>query len=148
MALHPDLRAFIELLNSHRVEYVVVGAHAMAYHGCPRYTGDIDLFLRVSSENATRMERSIRAFGFADTGLTAKDFSEAHQVIQLGFPPNRIDLLTSLTGVTFDDAWAEAVSAELEGLPVRMLSRDHLIANKKALGRAKDLADLEWLEGQ
>ncbi|HOD48911.1 MAG TPA: nucleotidyltransferase [Candidatus Hydrogenedentes bacterium] len=148
MALHPDLRAFIELLNSHGVDYVVVGAHAMAYHGCPRYTGDIDLFLRVSDENAQRMERVICAFGFKDTGLSARDFSEEHQIIQLGFPPNRIDLLTTLTGVPFDDAWSGAVSARLEGLPVRILSREHLIVNKKALGRAKDLADLEWLGGE
>ena len=146
MALHPDLRAFIELLNSHGVDYIVVGAHAMAYHGCPRYTGDIDLFLRVSAENAERVEGAIQAFGFADTGLTAGDFTEEHQVIQLGYPPNRIDLLTTLTGVPFDAAWSEAIAAELEGLPVRMLGRKHLIENKKALGRAKDLADLEWLE--
>ncbi|MEA3364525.1 MAG: nucleotidyltransferase [Candidatus Hydrogenedentes bacterium] len=148
MALHPDLRAFIELLNSHGVEYIVVGAHAMAYHGCPRYTGDIDLFVKVAPENARQLEGVICEFGFEDTGLTAHDFTEEHQVIQLGFPPNRIDLLTTLTGVSFDAAWAEAVSAELDGLPVKILSRNHLIVNKKALGRTKDLADLEWLEGE
>ncbi|MFO7975920.1 MAG: hypothetical protein R6V12_14950 [Candidatus Hydrogenedentota bacterium] len=148
MALHPDWRAFIELLNSHGVEYVIVGAHAMAFHGCPRYTGDIDILVRVSPENAERLERVVRDFGFEDTGLTIRDFLKEHQVIQLGFPPNRIDLLTTLTGVSFDAAWAEAVSAELDGLPVKILSRNHLIANKKALGRTKDLADLEWLEGE
>jgi hypothetical protein len=148
VALHPDLRAFIELLNSHGVEYVVVGAHAMAFHGCPRYTGDIDLLVRTSPENAERLERVVRDFGFEDTGLTSQDFLKEHQVVQLGYPPNRIDVLTTLTGVSFGAAWSGAVPAQLEGLSVKILSRGHLIANKKALGRTKDLADLEWLESE
>ncbi len=104
MPLPSGLREFIELLNSHRVEYLIVGAHALAFHGHPRYTGDIDILVRASPENAGRLEQFISAFGFADSGLGAKDFLTPDQIVQLGQPPHRIDLLTSITGVEFDEA--------------------------------------------
>ena len=145
MPLHSDLREFIELLNSHRVEYIVVGGYALAFHGHPRYTGDIDILVRASPENAGRLEQVISAFGFADTGLGAKDFLGPDQIVQLGQPPNRVDLLTSITGVGFDEAWANRVSAELERLPVFFIGLDSLVKNKKVTGRTQDQADLEAL---
>jgi hypothetical protein len=103
MRLQRDLREFIESLNSQRVEYVIVGGFALAFHGLPRYTGDIEILVRASPENAARLNAVISQFGFASTGLSAKDFLEPDQVIQLGRPPNRTDLLTSITGVAFEE---------------------------------------------
>jgi hypothetical protein len=98
MKLGADLREFIELLNSHGVEYVVVGAHSLAFHGRPRYTGDLDILVRSSAENATKLAAILQAFGFAESGFKESDFLEPDQVIQLGSVPNRIDLLTSISG--------------------------------------------------
>ncbi|MGA2631163.1 MAG: hypothetical protein ABSG54_13235 [Terriglobia bacterium] len=145
MSLPKDWRAFIESLNSNAVEYLIVGAVALAHHGLPRYTGDLDVLVRNTAENAQRLERMLRDFGFGGLGLKQADFVNSYQVIQLGLPPNRIDLLTSMTGVSFDEAWAEKVEAELEGMKVNILGRQALIRNKKATRRAQDLADLEAL---
>ena len=145
MSLPKDWRAFIESLNSNGVEYLIVGAVALAHHGLPRYTGDLDVLVRNTAENAQRLERMLRDFGFGGLGLKQADFVNSYQVIQLGLPPNRIDLLTSMTGVSFDEAWAEKVEAELEGMKVNILGRQALIRNKKATRRAQDLADLEAL---
>lgn len=143
MKLNKDLREFIELLNSHGVEYLVVGAHCLAFYGLPRLTGDLDLFVRVSGENARRLEQVITAFGFASTGLKAKDFLEAGQVIQLGIVPNRVDLLTGIESVAFDEAWSSRIAGSLEGLPVHFLSKDLFIRNKLAVGRSQDIADAD-----
>jgi hypothetical protein len=145
MPLPEDWRAFIESLNSNGVEYVIVRAVALAYHGFPRYTGDLDVLIRNSPENAKRLESALAAFGFAALGLKAADFDEAYRVIQLGVPPNRIDLLTSITGVSFDEAWADRVEADVEGIPVSFISRQALVRNKRLTGRAQDKADLEAL---
>jgi hypothetical protein len=145
MPLQKDLREFIESLNSHNVEYLIVGAFALGFHGVPRSTGDIDVLVRRSPENASRIEAVLVDFSFASLGLTAADFINADQVIQLGHPPNRVDLLTSITGVEFDEAWAERVAANLHGVPVHFISRQCLIRNKQATGRTQDLADLEAL---
>jgi len=145
MPLQKDLREFIESLNSHHVEYLIVGAFALAFHGAPRSTGDIDILLRRSPENAERIESVLVDFSFASLGLSAADFIDADQIIQLGQPPNRIDLLTSITGVEFEEAWAGRVAADLHGIPVHFLGRECLIRNKRATGRTRDLADLEAL---
>jgi hypothetical protein len=145
MPLPEDWRAFIESLNSHGVEYVVVGAVALAHHGFPRYTGDLDVLVRNSPDNAQRLESALAAFGFTDLGLKAADFVVSYRVIQLGFPPSRIDLLTSLTGVTFDEAWAGRVEAVLGDTRVNFIGKEALILNKRMTGRAKDKADLETL---
>jgi len=145
MPLQKDLREFIESLNSHHVEYLIVGAFALAFHGVPRSTGDIDILVRRSAENAARIVSVLVDFSFASLGLTAADFIDADQIIQLGQPPNRIDLLTSITGVEFDEAWAGRVGASLHGIPVHFLGRESLIRNKRATGRTRDLADLEAL---
>jgi len=146
MAVPKDLREFIESLNSHGVEYLVVGAHALAFHGFPRYTGDVDVLLRPTPDNAARMEQVLLAFSFASLGLKAADVLHAGRVVQLGMAPNRIDLLTSLTGVTFEEAWDRRVRGDLGGVPVAFLSRETLIKNKRATGRTQDAADIEKLE--
>ena|SRR5437870_8819737 len=114
--LPKDLREFIELLNSHDVRYLIVGGYAVAYHGYPRTTGDIDFFLEVSEENAAKMEAVLIDFGFGGLGLTRQDFLKPDQIIQLGYPPNRIDLLTAISGVSFAEAWEARVRDELDSL--------------------------------
>ena len=146
MPLPKDWRAFIESLNSNKVEYLIVGAVALAHHGFPRYTGDLDILVRRTADNTKKIEAVLAGFGFGALGLKASDFSEAYQVIQLGVVPNRIDLLTSITGVSFEDAWQGRVDGDLEGLPVAFIGRLELIRNKKSSDRAQDRADLELLE--
>ena len=116
--LPKDLREFIELLNSQKVEYVLVGAYAMAYHTRPRYTDDIDILVRPTQENAARLECVIKAFGFTSLGLTAADFQQENRVVQLGRPPNRIDIMTAISGVSFEEAWQGRQFGELDGVPV------------------------------
>src|SRR5947209_3442788 len=115
MRLPRDLREFIELLNSQQVEYAIVGGWAFGFHARPRYTQDLDILVRATPENAARLERVVERFGFGSLGLAAGDFLVPGQVIQLGQPPNRIDLLTSLTGVEEDEVWQSRVPAELDG---------------------------------
>lgn len=143
MSLSVDLREFIGLLNSHGVEYVIVGAHSLAFHGRPRYTGDLDILLNPSSANAEKVASVLAEFGFGD--FKASDFTEPDQLIQLGRIPNRIDLLTGISGVATGEALAMKISTDLGGLPVFMLSKDLLIQNKRAVGRPQDLADLDAL---
>ena len=145
MNLEADLREFIELLNALKVRYIVVGAFAVAYHGYPRYTGDIDLFIERSSENAQAIVNAIQQFGFGDLGLSTEDFLQEDQVIQLGVAPNRIDLLTFLSGVEFQEAWITRVQGEIAGLSVPIISKELLKKNKAASGRSQDIADLEYL---
>ena len=143
--LEDDLREFVELLNALEVRYIVVGAFALAYHGYPRYTGDIDLFIERSPENAQAILNAIQQFGFGDLGLSFEDFLQEDQVIQLGIAPNRIDLLTFLSGVEFQEAWATRVQGEIAGLSVPFISKELLKKNKAASGRSQDIADLEHL---
>jgi len=147
MRLNSDLREFIELLNSRRVDYVIVGAHSLAFHGRPRYTGDLDILVSPSAENALKLVGLLNEFGFGDASFKEADFRQGSQVIQLGRAPNRIDLLTSLTGVENAEAFADKVAAEIDGIPVYILSRNNLILNKRAVGRPQDLVDLQELEG-
>ncbi|PYJ13694.1 MAG: hypothetical protein DME93_02600 [Verrucomicrobia bacterium] len=146
MRLSNDLREFLELLNSRGVEYVIVGAHSLAFHGRPRYTGDLDILIRATPKNAAKIVDLLNEFGFAPSGFRESDFTELNQVIQLGRAPNRIDLLSSISGVSTDEAFASKVSAELDGIPVFILGKDALIQNKRAVGRPQDLADLDILE--
>lgn len=146
MKLQSDLREFVELLNSHGVEYIIVGGHAVAFHGYPRFTGDIDFFVRDTPDNAARIAAALDAFGFGGLGADASTFTQPDKVVQLGRPPNRIDLITSISGVDFERAWLHRVDGELDGLPVYFLDRASLLINKRASGRAKDIADVEALE--
>ncbi|MGH7201597.1 MAG: hypothetical protein ACREJB_13390 [Planctomycetaceae bacterium] len=144
--LNPDFRDMLCALNDEGVEYLLVGAYALAVHDCPRATGDMGLCIRRSTENAERVWRTLRRFGAPLLNLTLEDLSAPDVVFPIGVAPQRIDLLTSISGVEFDDAWPDALETELEGLVVRVLSRRRLIENKKSTGRAQDLPDAAWLE--
>jgi len=144
--LSNDLREFIRLLNAEGVEYLLVGAWALAFHGRPRYTGDLDIFLGRDAANADRLMRVIESFGFGQTGITREDFLREDFVIQLGVEPNRLDLLTGISGVGFEQAWRSRVEGVLGDQKVYFLSRDLLIRNKQASGRDKDRADIALLE--
>lgn len=148
MPLSKDLREFVECLNSNEVEYLIVGALAVSWHGFPRYSGDIDFLIRPSEANAERLLRAIAQFGFGGIGISAADLTVPGKVIQLGREPNRIDLLTSVTGVPFDDAWDDRSPGHLDGLPVNFIGRSSLLRNKDATGRAKDRIDAEELRKQ
>jgi hypothetical protein len=145
MRLSSDSREFLELLNSRGVEYVIVGAHSLAFHGRPRYTGDLDILVGTSSDNAEKLVALLNDFGFAGSNFQATDFTEPEQIIQLGRAPNRIDLLTSISGVATSDAFATKVAARFDDVPVFVLSKEALIQNKRAVGRPQDLADIESL---
>lgn len=145
MPLSKDLREFVALLNANKVEYLVVGAFAVAFHGVPRYTADLDLLVRPTPENADRILRALSQFGFGNLGLDLPDFQASDKVIQLGVKPNRIDLLTSISGVSFDEAWSTRQEADLDGVQVHFIGRAALIRNKEQTGRARDLGDAEEL---
>ena len=145
MEAQHDFKELLELFNANRVEYMIVGAYALAFHGVPRNTGDLDIFVRSSGENAGRILRALDAFGFGSLDLAESDFMAPDRVVQLGVPPVRVDLLTSLTGVSWDDASAGRVAGEYQGVRVTFIGREQFVRNKRAAGRARDLADLEAL---
>ncbi len=145
MKLEPDLREFIELLNARKVRYVIVGAIALAYHGRIRYTGDIDFFVEASERNAALLTDVLDQFGFTNVGIDKEDFTASDQVVQLGVEPHRMDLMTSISDVAFEEAWNSREYGELDGLQVPFISRELLKRNKKAVGRTQDLADLDYL---
>jgi len=146
MELSRDLKEFLALLVAHDVEFMLVGAHAVAVHLYPRNTGDIDFWIRCSEENAQRVLAVLSEFGFGDMELGVWDLLDPTAVIQLGREPNRIDLLTFLTGLDFDDCAQRAVAATYEGVPVKVIGLDDLLKNKRATGRAKDLLDVQEFE--
>jgi hypothetical protein len=145
MELQQDFRELLALFNDHRVSYVIVGGYALAFHGAPRFTGDLDIFVKPDPENAARIVAALNAFGFASLGLTEADFEIPDQVIQLGVAPVRVDLITSITGLSWDEVFESQVSSNYGDVPVNYIGREALISNKRAVGRAKDLADLEAL---
>ena len=146
MHLSNDCKEFIALLRSEGVDFLVVGAAALAAHGRPRYTGDIDLWIRCDAGTAKKMESVLARFGFQSTGLQASDFAEPDRVVQLGVAPNRVDILTGLTGLDFDAAWKRRVDLPLDNQTLPFLDKESLCANKRATARPQDLADLEALE--
>lgn len=141
--LNEDFRDLLVLLADAGVEFVVVGAYALALHGAPRASGDIDLFVRPEPGNAARLVRALTRFGapLESAGVTERDFTEAGVVYQIGLPPRRVDILTEISGLSFDDAWASRVTCDLEGRTVSFIGREALLRNKEATGRLKDLAD-------
>jgi len=143
--LQADLREFIGLLNSNRVEYLVVGGHAVAFHGHPRFTGDMDFLISTTPANVRRALDVLTAFGFGAVGIAERDLLQPGRIVQLGHPPNRIDILTSISGVDFDAAWESRVQTSIDDQPVSLLGWDDLLRNKRASGRQKDLADIEKL---
>lgn len=144
--LDEDLRELLALLIARRVDFLVAGGHAVAFHGYPRYTEDLGLYVRATLENGARILAALEAFGFGGLGLTVDDFTADDRVIQLRRAPNRADLLTRLRGVDFDEAWSRRVEAWLDSIPVAMLGRADLMRNKRATGRPQDLADAAALE--
>jgi len=146
MKLSKDLREFVALLNSRKIKYLLVGGYAVAYHGLPRYTEDIDFLIETSPENAALVAAAVKDFGFAN--FKTDDFRTPENVIQLGRAPNRIDLLTSVTAVSFEEAWKTKIKTNLDGLPVWVISKDLLVQNKLATGRQQDLADVERIGGK
>ena len=143
MEVQQDFKDLLALFNAHKVDYIIVGAHALAFHGAPRYTGDMDIFVRSDLENAQRILSALDEFGFGSLGLTAEDFTSPDKVVQLGVPPVRVDIVTSITGVSWEDAAANRVAGTYGDLEVYYLGKKQFILNKRALGRKKDLADLE-----
>ena len=144
--LDKDLRELLALFNTTGVEFLVVGGHAVAFHGRPRLTDDLDLFVRPDLTNGERIVQALQQFGFGSLELTPADFLADDRVIQLGRAPNRVDLLTRLYGVDFSDAWGRRVAARLDDAQVWIISREDLIKNKRETGRMQDLADVEFLE--
>ncbi len=142
--LPPDFKEFLRLLNSHEVEYLIIGGYAVNYHGYPRATGDIDIWMGTDAANAVKMAAVLREFGFSQAGPEL--FMEPGKVVRMGLPPLRIQVLTSISGVVFSQCFRNRVVADLGGIPVNLIGMEDLRANKKASGRLKDLADLEQLD--
>lgn len=145
MEVQPDFRDLLELFNEHKVEYVIVGGYALAFHGAPRYTGDIDILVRPDPDNAQGVMKALDAFGFGSVGLTTEDFQYPGKVVQLGVPPVRIDIVTSVTNVTWEAAASNRVEGKYGDVVVHYIGLSDFISNKRAIGRKKDLADLEAL---
>lgn len=144
--MSPDFKDLLSIFNAHRVEYLVVGAHALAAHGHVRATGDLDVWVRPEGSNAKRVIAALQAFGAPVQDLTEADLTRAGTVFQIGVAPIRIDVLTSIDGVAFDEAWNDRLTAKFLELPVPVLSAKHLVKNKRTVGRPQDLADVDWLE--
>ena len=144
--LSKDFREFIELLNENSVRYLVVGGYAVAFHGHPRYTKDLDVWVELSPDNANKIIAALNKFGFGSLGLKPEDFLEMDQIVQLGYPPNRIDILTTLKDMKFEDCYKKKVEVEIQGLHIDFIDIENLKKNKRATGRPQDLADAENLE--
>ena len=145
MVLNKDFKEFIELLNKHKVRYLVIGGYAVAFHGHPRYTKDLDVWIWMDKTNSENLIIALKAFGFGTLKLKTEDFLQKDIIIQLGYPPNRIDLMTSPKGVEFENCYASRETIEIEGLKIDFIDIANLKKNKKATGRLQDLADLENL---
>jgi hypothetical protein len=145
MEIPKDFKELLGLFNAHKVEYLIVGGYALAFYGAPRFTGDIDLLVKADSENAKRILGALEEFGFGSLKLSEADFTLPNNVIQLGLPPVRVDIMTSLTAVGWEKAEADKVQGDYGDTPTYFISKADFIANKRALGRKKDLADLEAL---
>ena len=147
MDVERDFRDLLALFNAHEVDYLIVGAYALAFHGAPRYTGDLDLLVRADPENAQRILKALDEFGFASLQLAVDDFATPGRIVQLGVAPVRVDIVTSITGVSWEEAEAGRVDAHYGDVPVHYIGKGEFIANKRAVGRTKDLADIEALGG-
>jgi hypothetical protein len=145
MEVQKDFRDLLELLNVHKVEYMIVDAYALAFHGAPRYTGDMDIYVKPNPTNAQRIMAALNGFGFGSVALSATDFEVEDKVVQLGFPPVRANLVTSLTGVSWEEAVSGGIERTYGDVRVYYIGREQFISNKRVLGRKKDLADLEAL---
>lgn len=143
--LPPDFKEFLQLLNDHQVEYLLIGGYAVGYHGYPRATGDMDVWIALNPLNAERVVAALTAFGFGATAISADLFQQPNKVIRMGNPPLRIEVLTTISGIVFQEAYAERVVDVIDGVTLHIISLDWLKRNKAASGRLKDLSDLENL---
>ncbi|MCG6551629.1 MAG: hypothetical protein L7F77_04825 [Candidatus Magnetominusculus sp. LBB02] len=144
--LYQDFNPFVELLTVRKVEYLIVGGYAVGYHGHPRYTGDLDIWVRNTEENAGKMICVMDDFGFSSLGLKMEDFIIPGNIIQLGYPPVRIDILTTADGVEFTECYQKRLTINDSGMALDVIGLECLKANKRASGRPRDLADLADLE--
>jgi predicted nucleotidyltransferase len=145
MEIQSDFRELLELFNAHKVEYIIVGGYALAFHGAPRYTGDIDIFVKPSTENAQYILAALDDFGFSSLNLKIGDFKRKDKVVQLGVPPVRVDIMTSISGVSWEDALVGSVKGNYADIFVKYIGLNEFVINKRAVGRKKDLSDLEAL---
>lgn len=143
--LPPDFREFFQLLNSHKVKYLVIGGFAVSYHGYPRATGDIDVWIAIHPTNAKKIVNSLKEFGFIDPTINSELFLTDNKIIRMGVPPLRIEILTTISGVQFEDCYKKRIKANVEGIQINFISLEDLKRNKKESGRHKDLNDLENL---
>ena len=143
--LPPDFKEFLRSLNANHVEYLLIGGYAVNYHGYPRATADMDIWIAIHPENAGRTVAALKEFGFNLPDLSAELFLRPWQIVRLGIPPVRIEITTSVSGVDFAECYTKRVSHTLDGVPVNIINLTHLRLNKKASGRYQDLADLEHL---
>ncbi len=146
MVLNRDLKELLLLLNANKVRYLVVGGYAVAAHGHPRYTKDLDVWIDRNQTNAKKLIKVLEQFGFGSLGLGEKDFLKPDQIIQLGIPPARVEIFTTLKGVDFKKCYPLRLEAKIDGAPVNFIDLENLKKNKKAVGRLQDLADLENLD--
>ena len=144
--LTPDFKEFAKLLNSNQVEYLIVGGYALAAYGHPRYTGDLDFWVGTQVDNAHKVLRALDQFGFSSLGIELADLAVANSVLQLGYPPNRIDLLTSIDGVDFQTCYVRRLQTSIDEIELSFIGLVDFKTNKLACGRHKDLADLESLD--
>ena len=145
MKLDKDFNEFVELFVAKDVRFLVIGGYALAAHGYPRATDDFDAWVWANSENAEKIVECLAEFGFGSLNLTTDDFTTLDRVVQLGYPPYRIDIITSISGVEFENAWANRWVIDVDGMQVPFIGRDDLLTNKRATGRPKDLLDVEYL---
>ncbi len=148
MNIQPDFEELLRLLEEHGIEYMIVGGYAVAYHGYPRFTKDIDLFFRLTGENALRLRQALVKFGFREKDLPLEAFTTAGNVLTFGIAPTRVDLINEIDGVTFDEARPNAVRGRYGNVDVTFIGRAELVKNKKATPRMKDKGDVEELEQQ
>lgn len=145
MVMNKDFKEFIQLLNANNVKYLIVGGYAVGFHGYPRYTKDLDVWLLVSEENAEKIINTLKQFGFGGVGLNKTDFLKTEEFVQLGYPPNQIDLVTSCDGVEFSECYKSKLEIEIDDTTINFIDLDNLRKNKKASGRPQDIADLDNL---
>jgi hypothetical protein len=143
--LAPDFDEFCALLTAHAVDFVIIGAHALAFHGAPRFTGDLDVLVRPTEENGRRLLLALAAFGFPTTPVTASDIAVGRKIIEMGVPPVQVHVMSRIDGVEWDDIWRSRVAGTLGSQSVAFIGRDAFLRNKRAAGRPKDLADVEAL---
>jgi predicted nucleotidyltransferase len=146
MTLDPDFEDFIQFLNQYEVDYMIVGGYAMAFHGSPRYTGDLDIWIDISESNAEKILLVIQAFGFSSLGFKKEDFLKENLINQIGYPPLRIDILTNIDGIDFKEAYTQKQVIEIEDLKANYIGLRDLIQNKKTSGREKDIIDVKTLQ--